>query len=298
MQFPLEKKCALPGQYPRAYPLAYPAPTRSYPIIQPNRLRGYPQVRAGPGDAPGGEHGAGGYEGGAGVRCRPRTHVHAGRHTCACIQLHTHAQCARARGWQAGAVLSRPTNSKQTKHHAAVVSIIIHRIPPHLLITHPRPTPLSRVVAAAKFTGIATDSDADRVEKALRRDLVRDGELGSPSGVTLVALLAKGLSCHPRRCWWWWRWWLVWLRLRQREHTPLCNQSPPAAPPATSRPPSSSHAPFLCAPPPPYPTPSHAAPGLKPKAGFSLARYNDPSTPGPFRRNEVLIELEGFALPN
>ncbi|KAG2497077.1 hypothetical protein HYH03_005072 [Edaphochlamys debaryana] len=29
-------------------------------------------------------------------------------------------------------------------------------------------------------------------------------------------------------------------------------------------------------------------------SGYTLARYNDPSTPGPFRRNEVLVPLEGF----
>jgi hypothetical protein len=38
------------------------------------------------------------------------------------------------------------------------------------------------------------------------------------------------------------------------------------------------------------------ADGHTPKGGFELARYNDPSTPGPFRRNEVLIELEGFTM--
>lgn len=36
--------------------------------------------------------------------------------------------------------------------------------------------------------------------------------------------------------------------------------------------------------------------GLRPRAGYSLARYNDPSTPGFLRRNEVLIELDGFVL--
>ncbi len=37
--------------------------------------------------------------------------------------------------------------------------------------------------------------------------------------------------------------------------------------------------------------------GLKPAgAVWSLARYNDPSTPAPFRRNEVLLPLEGFDL--
>jgi len=35
---------------------------------------------------------------------------------------------------------------------------------------------------------------------------------------------------------------------------------------------------------------------LTPKTGFTLARYNDPSTPAFFRRNEVLIELDGFQL--
>ncbi|GLC36581.1 hypothetical protein PLESTF_001275600 [Pleodorina starrii] len=35
--------------------------------------------------------------------------------------------------------------------------------------------------------------------------------------------------------------------------------------------------------------------GLQPAGGvWTLARYNDPSTPGPFRRNEVLLPLEGF----
>lgn len=32
--------------------------------------------------------------------------------------------------------------------------------------------------------------------------------------------------------------------------------------------------------------------GLVPKAGFTCARYNDPLTLPPFRRNEVLIEIE------
>ncbi|GBF94802.1 hypothetical protein Rsub_07974 [Raphidocelis subcapitata] len=32
--------------------------------------------------------------------------------------------------------------------------------------------------------------------------------------------------------------------------------------------------------------------GLRPAEGWSLARFNDPSTPGPLRRNEVLIALE------
>lgn len=36
--------------------------------------------------------------------------------------------------------------------------------------------------------------------------------------------------------------------------------------------------------------------GLKPEEGYSLARYNDPLTPPPIRRNEVLIKLEGFEL--
>ena len=35
--------------------------------------------------------------------------------------------------------------------------------------------------------------------------------------------------------------------------------------------------------------------GLRPAEGFQLARYNDPSTPGPLRRNEVLIELQDDA---
>lgn len=30
---------------------------------------------------------------------------------------------------------------------------------------------------------------------------------------------------------------------------------------------------------------------VPPGAAWSLARYNDPSTPGPFRRNEVLLPL-------
>jgi hypothetical protein len=37
--------------------------------------------------------------------------------------------------------------------------------------------------------------------------------------------------------------------------------------------------------------------GLRARPGFSLARYNAPLTPGPLRRNEVLVELEGFELP-
>ena len=36
--------------------------------------------------------------------------------------------------------------------------------------------------------------------------------------------------------------------------------------------------------------------GLKPRAGYRLARYNDPFTPPPLRRNEVLIECEGFEM--
>jgi hypothetical protein len=36
--------------------------------------------------------------------------------------------------------------------------------------------------------------------------------------------------------------------------------------------------------------------GLRPRAGYELAQYNEPLTPGPFRRNEVLIELEDFAM--
>eukprot|EP00884_Botryococcus_braunii_P014203 jgi/Botrbrau1/22784/Bobra.0132s0110.1 len=36
--------------------------------------------------------------------------------------------------------------------------------------------------------------------------------------------------------------------------------------------------------------------GLKPEEGYRLARYNDPFTPPPIRRNEVLIKLESFEL--
>ncbi|KAK3233415.1 hypothetical protein CYMTET_56289 [Cymbomonas tetramitiformis] len=36
--------------------------------------------------------------------------------------------------------------------------------------------------------------------------------------------------------------------------------------------------------------------GLKYKPGYCLARYNDPSTPAFFRKNEILIELEEFVL--
>jgi hypothetical protein len=38
------------------------------------------------------------------------------------------------------------------------------------------------------------------------------------------------------------------------------------------------------------------ADGLVLMPGFELARYNDPSTPGPFRRNEVLIQLQDFTM--
>ena len=37
--------------------------------------------------------------------------------------------------------------------------------------------------------------------------------------------------------------------------------------------------------------------GLKPKAGYLLARYNEPTAPPFLRRNEVLIDLEDFKLP-
>eukprot|EP00955_Chlamydomonas_euryale_P093386 364783-Chlamydomonas_euryale.AAC.7 len=37
--------------------------------------------------------------------------------------------------------------------------------------------------------------------------------------------------------------------------------------------------------------------GLSPKRGYTLARYNDPTVPPAVRRNEVLIELEGFTWP-
>ena len=37
--------------------------------------------------------------------------------------------------------------------------------------------------------------------------------------------------------------------------------------------------------------------GLRPAEGYTLARYNDPSTPGFRRRNEVMIELPGYELP-
>lgn len=37
--------------------------------------------------------------------------------------------------------------------------------------------------------------------------------------------------------------------------------------------------------------------GRKAASGvWTLARYNDPSTPAPFRRNEVLLPLEGYEL--
>ena len=36
--------------------------------------------------------------------------------------------------------------------------------------------------------------------------------------------------------------------------------------------------------------------GLRTCSGYELARYNDPTTLGPFRRNEVLIELKDFTL--
>jgi hypothetical protein len=36
---------------------------------------------------------------------------------------------------------------------------------------------------------------------------------------------------------------------------------------------------------------------LSPKGSYVLARYNDPFTPPFLRRNEVLIQLEGFELP-
>ncbi len=37
--------------------------------------------------------------------------------------------------------------------------------------------------------------------------------------------------------------------------------------------------------------------GLNPKPGYVLARYNDPGTIPSLRRNEVLIELDGFTFP-
>lgn len=37
--------------------------------------------------------------------------------------------------------------------------------------------------------------------------------------------------------------------------------------------------------------------GLSPALGYRLARYNDPLTPPPLRRNEVLIDLPGFEWP-
>jgi hypothetical protein len=37
--------------------------------------------------------------------------------------------------------------------------------------------------------------------------------------------------------------------------------------------------------------------GLKAKAGYSLARYNEPWVPLPLRRNEVLVELVDFEWP-
>lgn len=38
---------------------------------------------------------------------------------------------------------------------------------------------------------------------------------------------------------------------------------------------------------------SLARDGVRPRGlSWTLARYNDPSTPGPFRRNEVLLPLE------
>lgn len=36
--------------------------------------------------------------------------------------------------------------------------------------------------------------------------------------------------------------------------------------------------------------------GVQPGEGWTLAQYNDPGTAPPFRRNEVLIPLEGFSL--
>ena len=35
---------------------------------------------------------------------------------------------------------------------------------------------------------------------------------------------------------------------------------------------------------------------LAPEPGYTLARYNDPSTPSFFRRNEVLIQVPKFKL--
>lgn len=37
--------------------------------------------------------------------------------------------------------------------------------------------------------------------------------------------------------------------------------------------------------------------GMSPQGSYVLARYNDPFTPPFLRRNEVLIELQGFELP-
>jgi hypothetical protein len=67
-----------------------------------------------------------------------------------------------------------------------------------------------RVVAAARFAGVATDADAARAERALRSALLGDGHNAAE--------------------------------------------------------------------------------------GYELARYNDPSTPGPLRRNEILITLQGFEM--
>lgn len=35
---------------------------------------------------------------------------------------------------------------------------------------------------------------------------------------------------------------------------------------------------------------------LATNSGYTLARYNDPSTPAPFRRNEVMVPLSGYEL--
>lgn len=122
-----------------------------------------------------------------------------------------------------------------------------------------------RVVAVAKFTGVASDADAARAEAALRAALRRDGLRGAP-GFSLARrarpqappersenLLAPGISAR---------------RLRA------------ALPPAARKggqggEPRNNERP--CRPP-------------------ASRRYNDPSTPGPLRRNEVQIELEGFTL--
>lgn len=37
---------------------------------------------------------------------------------------------------------------------------------------------------------------------------------------------------------------------------------------------------------------------MSPKESYVLARYNDPFTPPFLRRNEILIQLDGFDLPD